>query len=73
MTGAHEPERRGTPIGQPGSRFAPRLVSGPGEGLEVEVEIPDGPDGRPSTEDILAAMTEAAEALFPGIAGKTSA
>lgn len=52
-------------IGPP-FRFAPRLVDDPDGHLAVEVDIPDGPDGRPTDEDVFAAMDEAIRLVFPG-------
>ena len=50
-------------------RYAPRLAREPDPetgALVVEVDVPDGPDGRPSDDDLIAAMSEAARLLFPG-------
>jgi len=45
-------------------KYDPKITSKPGEPLEVSVEIPEGPDGRESEEDVFAAIDEAARLVF---------
>lgn len=68
---SQEVDRARADSGREPYRFAPRLGSDPDPesgGVYVEVDIPDGPDGRPSDDDLIAAMMEAIDLIFPDFA-----